>query len=127
RRLGVARAERARVPVRLARVRVLVAREVPDAREPDDYGDDDEAHYRVVEHRERVERLPPRLYVLLVLRKLRPVVSDARHQPRPRARGCVRPTGPWPSRPGSYSAPSPKPPAASRDHGGDDTPFRTTR
>jgi len=49
---------------------------LPDRREPDDHGHDDEAHDRVVEHRVRVEGLPPRLDVGLVADELRPRLVD---------------------------------------------------
>src|SRR5205823_8576399 len=106
-------------------------REVPDAGEHDDHRHDDEAHHRVVEHRERVERLPASLDVLLVLLELSAPFVDRRHQTLspplrrhvPRAVGRVRPLRPFVV---TYSSTS-SDPAASFDHGGDVTPSRTTR
>ena len=116
-----------------------VRRPLPDRRERDDHGHDDEAHDRVVEHRVRVEGLPPLLDVGLVLRELRALLldggrlllADGGHYSDPpgspcgeipRGTGCVSPgrSGACPSSDGSI-------PAASFDHGGDVTPSRITR
>src|SRR5262249_36134594 len=100
-----------------------------DAGEGDDHDDDDEAHHRVVEHREREERLPALLDVLLVLR----VLGAARLQGGARLRdhGCGLPRivgETSPARGGAAGASSTaSPPAASFDHGGEETPSRTTR
>src|SRR5581483_1143496 len=90
---------------------------------------DDEAHHRVVEHRVRVERLPPLLDVLLVARVLRAACLQARARLRdhgcglPRMVGATRPARPGGGGSGSMCSA----PAASFDHGGDETPRRTTR
>jgi len=50
---------------------------LPDDREPGDHDHDDERHNRVVEHGERVERLPPLLDVFLVLLEDPTTLDDA--------------------------------------------------
>src|SRR5205085_6743679 len=100
---------------------------VPDEREADDHGHDDEAHDRVVEHRERVERLAVALDVLLVALEGGALLFEGARghysgRPvTPRALGRTRPL------PAGAAVSSRSRPAASADHGGEETPRRTTR